>query len=130
VQPRGTVLVIEEYTAARTALSRLLEGSGYRVLTAGNAAEALAICEREHHVDLLVADVNPSHRIRPALVARVRACEPLRGIILTADMTPDHDLAVEHLVRHCDAVFLSKPLNYNALEQQLERMLNLERHAS
>ena len=41
----GTVLVVEDQTQVRRALSHLLEGAGYSVLTAENAEGALEICD-------------------------------------------------------------------------------------
>lgn len=55
---RGTVLVVEDYSALRRTTARVLQEAGYRVLEAESGAEALAILERRREpVDLMLADV-------------------------------------------------------------------------
>jgi len=51
-----TVLLVEDETAVRRSAARILEGAGYRVLEACDAAEAERVFERSA-VDLVVTDV-------------------------------------------------------------------------
>ncbi|MDA0313629.1 MAG: response regulator [Gemmatimonadetes bacterium] len=58
--PRGreTILLVDDYEALRKTVARVLQESGFRVLEAGTAAEALAILERRNErVDLLISDL-------------------------------------------------------------------------
>jgi len=58
--PRGreTILLVEDYEALRKTVSRVLQESGFRVLEAGTASEALAILERRNErIELLIADL-------------------------------------------------------------------------
>lgn len=56
--PVGTVLVVDDEAMVRRMAVLALEGAGYRVLTAGDAAEAEDIC-RDHQgpIDVVVMDV-------------------------------------------------------------------------
>lgn len=53
--PRGAILVIDDDPHLRTALARLLEHAGHRVLQAADGPSALAIA-RAHRCDLLLLD--------------------------------------------------------------------------
>ena len=53
-----TILLVEDEDAVRTLTGRILGQCGYRVLAAGNAAEALSLSERhEGPIDLMLTDV-------------------------------------------------------------------------
>ena len=51
-----TVLVVENTRAVRTVAARMLAWEGYKVLTAKDGVEALAMLER-HRVDLVLTDL-------------------------------------------------------------------------
>jgi CheY-like chemotaxis protein len=52
-----TILVAEDEPAVRQLVTRILERAGYRVLTAANGQEAVALCrERGREVDLMLLD--------------------------------------------------------------------------
>ena len=52
-----SILVVDDEPAIREVLERLLSARGYRVLTAPDGSEALAILESQS-VDLIVADIS------------------------------------------------------------------------
>jgi two-component system cell cycle sensor histidine kinase/response regulator CckA len=55
---RETILLVEDEVFVRKAAAEVLESAGYRLLTAGNSAEALEACRQfAGTVDLLLADV-------------------------------------------------------------------------
>jgi len=52
-----TVLVVDDEANLRKIVSRLLENSGYRVLSAGNGKEAVKVFQAGGPVDLVILDV-------------------------------------------------------------------------
>jgi two-component system, cell cycle sensor histidine kinase and response regulator CckA len=56
-QGGGTVLVVEDEASLRRLIVRMLTRGGYRVIEAADGSEALARCEREESVDVLLTDV-------------------------------------------------------------------------
>jgi two-component system, cell cycle sensor histidine kinase and response regulator CckA len=54
---KETILLVEDEVFVRKAAGAALESAGYRVLTAGNGAQALQACGQLPTVDLLLADL-------------------------------------------------------------------------
>jgi len=52
-----TVLFVEDERMVRALMVRSLTNLGYRCLEAGDAEEALAVLEREKHIDIVITDV-------------------------------------------------------------------------
>ena len=73
-----TVLVVDDEPDARGVVKRLLQDRKARVLTAGRAAEALAILQAERP-DVLVSDIGMPDEDGYALIRRVRALDPQCG---------------------------------------------------
>jgi CheY-like chemotaxis protein len=68
-----TVLVVEDDPGVRAALTRMLDGHGYRVLTASDGVEANALLEgHEGSIDLLLTDVVMPRSSGPEIAALVR----------------------------------------------------------
>ncbi len=56
--PSGTILVVEDEPAVRSALERMLAAGGYKVVSAGNGTEALELFGgRSDDIDLLITDL-------------------------------------------------------------------------
>jgi two-component system cell cycle sensor histidine kinase/response regulator CckA len=53
------ILVVDDNTAVREVISRLLRSQGYRVIAASGGAEALVICGRrpKEPIDLVLTDI-------------------------------------------------------------------------
>ena len=107
-----TVLVVDDQPDARDLMARLLGDCGARVLTAGNAVEALALVEREKP-DVLLSDIGMPDVDGYELLRRVRALGEARGgrvpaIALTAfARSEDRTRALHHGFR----VHLAKPVD-------------------
>ena len=82
---RNTILVVEDEAFVREAACDILEGEGYRVLRAGNAAEAQAAFRlRQGSVQLLLSDVVLPDQNGPALAKDLRlACPTLKTIFIS-----------------------------------------------
>jgi CheY-like chemotaxis protein len=79
---RGTILVVEDEAFVREAACDILEGEGYRVLRARNAAEAhAAFCRQETTVQLLLSDVVLPDQNGPALAKAMQAACPTLKVV-------------------------------------------------
>jgi PAS domain S-box-containing protein len=121
--PRTTdaILVVEDEPAVLRLLRRLLEGRGYRVLTAANGVDGLRVWE-EHkaEISLLLTDmVMPGGIGGLQLSTQMRADKPNLKVIYSSGYVPDGlDLSKLH-----DATFLAKPFSAEALLAAVARLL-------
>lgn len=117
-----TILVVEDYVDTQQMLKLLLEGMGFRVLTAGTGYEALAVAAN-NHFDLVLSDFNLPDTSGPTLVRRLRQLngrKHIPTIMLTAfDGLEYRNLAAE---AGCDA-FVVKPPNFDTLLAIIDRLL-------
>src|SRR6185295_16591665 len=109
-----TVLVIEDDEAVRNSVRRVLTDQGYRVLTASDGREALALCRNHRgHLDLVLTDVIVPGRSGPELAREV--CKESAGT--RALFMSGH---VDHALLKSDALieaanFIRKPFLPEAL---------------
>ncbi|MEV0562388.1 PAS domain S-box protein [Dactylosporangium sp. NPDC050588] len=68
-----TVLLVEDEDALREVTRRILTRNGYKVITAANGAEALALVAEATQLDLLLTDVIMPEMVGKELAERVRA---------------------------------------------------------
>jgi CheY-like chemotaxis protein len=79
------VLVVEDEPAIRQIVIEALEGLGYRVLAAGDVAEALAALNANEHVDLVFTDiVMPGGRDGLDLAREVKQRHPALPVLFTS----------------------------------------------
>ena len=72
-----TILLVEDETSVRDLTRRMLEESGYRVLSAANGSEALRLCTtNREHIDLMVTDVVMPQMRGVEVARRVRPHSP------------------------------------------------------
>jgi two-component system, cell cycle sensor histidine kinase and response regulator CckA len=85
-----TVLLAEDEPAVRAVTSAVLESHGYRVLSAGNAAQALAIATRhEGPIHLLVTDVVMPDTHGHELATRMRELREDIRVLYISGYTPE-----------------------------------------
>jgi two-component system, cell cycle sensor histidine kinase and response regulator CckA len=119
----GVVLVVEDDPAVREFARRSLEASGYVVLTAAGADEALdASKDRAEEIDVLLTDLLMPGTQGPELAAQVRAHRPDIGVVFMSgyaadDVGRDPQLAVSGEI-------LAKPFNIEALTWAVERAVD------
>ncbi|MDB4951893.1 MAG: Blue-light-activated protein [Gemmatimonadetes bacterium] len=125
VQPgRGeTVLLVEDEPAVRHFAERVLEGAGYRVLSAAHASQALARAqEAAAPVALLLTDVVMPGLSGPVLAERLAALHPGLRVLFTsgyADDAMSHHGALDEGV-----VLLEKPFSVEALLRMVRQVLD------
>lgn len=79
-----TILFVEDNLHLRT-MTGMMEQMGYRVLTAANAKEAMAILEKEESIDLLFTDIDMPGNINGLeLATQVKAMHPDLTILLAS----------------------------------------------
>jgi DNA-binding NtrC family response regulator len=115
-----TVLIVEVEILIRMCSVATLQDAGYRVLEAGNSAEALAILARPNVIGILMTDIRmPGQMNGLELVAKVRIDRPdIRSIVVSANVTGDEA---------CDAGavgMIAKPFMAETLVRAIQNTLS------
>ena len=121
---KARILIVEDESAVRNLLDRVLSSLGYTTRMTGNADEALdVIADSSQHVDILVTDmVLPGALQGDVLAQQARVLRPGLPIIHMSGYTGD---AITHAGRLDPGVnFLEKPFRPEALAQMVRRVLD------
>ena len=114
---RPTILLIEDDDVLRNAAFNVLEEHGYHVLTASDATAALAACESDAPIDLVVSDVVLEHDNGIELAKQMRVARPdLRVLWMSgysSSMVSVHD----------GDAFLKKPFTAELLVERVRSLL-------
>jgi CheY-like chemotaxis protein len=114
-----TILVVEDDRALRDLLQITLEGSGYTVLAAADAAEALRLAEPPGRaIALLVSDVTMPGMAGPDLARRLRASRAGLEVLLVSGYSRDSQLLDPRVA------FLQKPFRPQALTDMVRGLLD------
>lgn len=118
-----TVLVVEDEDSVRELTRRILDKNGYRVLTAGNAAEALEMESRHHNkIDLLLTDVIMPKVTGPELAEQMRRIRPEILVLFMsgyADTVMSDQGVLEKVGR-----LIRKPFTEEVLLQRIRELLD------
>jgi PAS domain S-box-containing protein len=118
-----TILLVEDESQVRTIVANILQRQGYRVLSAPNAAEALALSEaHEGTIDLLVSDVVMPRMSGPELAKRIAPMRPAMKVLCMSGYTDDS--IVRHGVLDAGVAFLQKPITPSALASKVRAVLD------
>ncbi|MEG3177461.1 PAS domain-containing protein [Sphingomonas sp. RB3P16] len=115
VMQRGTILLVEDDEMIRLNTAEMLQESGYVVIDAASAEEAMAALQTVP-IDALVTDVNLPGLSGPEFADKARALRPEVGIVFATGDTAAVDAAV-------DAILLAKPYGARELALAVERAL-------
>lgn len=117
---RGRILVVDDESGAREALSVLLEEEGYEVRNAPDGFKALGEL-RAWECDILVTDLRMPVMDGLSLIRKAKEEFPaLRCVVMTAYGSVES--AVEAMKTGADN-FLTKPLNFDAVEMTISRTM-------
>jgi two-component system cell cycle sensor histidine kinase/response regulator CckA len=119
----GTILLVEDEPMVRTVAERALTRHGYKVLTANNGEDALAILGRGEEVDLLVSDVVMPLMDGPTMAREARKDRPALPILFMSGY------AEEQLRKSIDidnVAFLPKPFSVQELAEAVRGVLAAE----
>ncbi len=119
-----TVLVVEDDPSVRRLAVIGLRSRGYRVLEAGNAAEALGLAAAEPELEMLVSDVIMPGMRGSELAARLRQLRPAAKTLLmsghTDTMEAFHDLDGRSIQ------LLQKPFTPERLVRKVREILDAD----
>jgi len=120
---KGTLLLVEDEKPALELLRKILEGEGFRILTAGNGREALDRLE-EQVVDVVITDLEMPVMTGADLLTQIQAlADPPPVIVVTAHGSKE---AGRHLVNRLGAYdYLSKPFQPDDLVLKIERAVEM-----
>jgi two-component system, cell cycle sensor histidine kinase and response regulator CckA len=122
-----TILLVDDAVALRDLTRRLLEDSGYTVLHAGEAMEAIRIAgQYKGPLPLLITDVIMPGLTGPALAERLTAGRPETRVLFTSGYADHNDL--QHPLLDC--AFLEKPFTRDDLIRKVRELLDSPVHVS
>jgi CheY-like chemotaxis protein len=121
-----TILLVEDDDEVRSVATRILRRNGYRVLEAGNGAEALRVCEEEDEpVDLIVTDIVMPEMNGSELAQKIREKQPDARILFTSGYT--EDAVVRQSFLHPGEAFMEKPFTPATLARKARELLDPDR---
>jgi len=118
----GTILVVEDEPAVRSALERMLIAGGYKVVPAENGTEALKLFDAgKDDIDLLITDL-----VMPGIGGRdlARQCSAIREslkVIYISGYTRDSLLSPQTFEEGTE--FIEKPFTSDAILDRIARVL-------
>lgn len=115
----GVILVVEDEVLVRMDLANALSSTGFDVVEAANADEALTMLRGELEVALVVTDIQmPGQTDGHALIGWLRRERPnVRTIIVSGHET------VESMTKRADAGF-TKPVNMRSLARRAAELMH------
>ena len=117
----ATVLLTEDDPDIRDLIAAFLDGLGYRVLEAADAAEALRLLEAHGETDLLLTDVTlPGGTTGFALARQAQRQRPALKVIYTTGHARGRDRPEPQELL---GPLLAKPFRLAELKRQIETML-------
>jgi PAS domain S-box-containing protein len=125
--PAGSeiVLVAEDEDTIRKLVRHLLESKGYKVLEARDGSEALAICEKHQHIDLLLTDVKMPKMGGRELAEKATRFHPEMRVIFMSGYTDDTLIAEG--IKMKGTRFLQKPFTSPELVHKVRDVLDSNR---
>jgi DNA-binding NtrC family response regulator len=117
---KGRILVVDDESSARGALSEILQDEGYKVRTAADGFRALAAAS-EFAPDVVLTDLKMPGMDGLSLMERIKETQPDVAVVLMTAFGAVES-AVEAM-RAGAANYLTKPLNSDELLLVLERCL-------
>lgn len=118
-----TILLVEDNELVAYVTHRLLEKSGYRVLTARNGSEALRLLEQTREVIMLMlTDIELPDFSGLELAQRLNAKWPQLKVLFMSGHT-ENELFLDG-VSHREIHFLPKPFQHAALARKVREVLN------
>jgi two-component system, cell cycle sensor histidine kinase and response regulator CckA len=120
---RETILVVEDETALRTLLVRVLRNWGYKVIEAGDGVEALGMAQKYNdEIHLIVTDMAMPRIGGQELIKRMEKTRPGVKAIYISGFTDQ--AIVQDGVLTSGVEFLQKPFNVESLVHRVRQVLD------
>lgn len=119
-----SVLVIEDDETIRSALKRIFEGEGYRVIAAADGTQLSQVLD-DHPIDLILLDVGLPWINGYELAELMKAHQDLKNIplIFVSGRTSEEDVKRGFAVGADD--FIKKPFDIEKLKKSVHTLLQL-----
>lgn len=115
-----SILMVEDEALLLLTVADDLRDSGFRVLEASNAAQAVKLLESDASIDILFTDIDmPGAMNGLSLSALVAGRWPPVKIVITSGKRPSGDRVMPP-----NATFISKPYEFSALAARLRKIAN------
>jgi CheY-like chemotaxis protein len=121
----ATLLVVDDLPANRDLMSRRLERSGFKVLTAASGAEALAVLRRTA-VDLVLLDIMMPDMTGLDVLRHLRASVSATLPVIMVTAKTDTEDEVEALSLGATS-YVTKPVDYKVAEARIRAALRTRR---
>jgi CheY-like chemotaxis protein len=119
----GAILLVDDSDVVRVFTCKILEISGYKVLSAGSPEEAIRLCESEvGKIDLLLTDVAMPGMNGRQLFERVRHLRPAMKVLFMSGYTDDSIMRDGVLL--AGVQFIQKPFSQAAMAKKVFEVLN------
>jgi PAS domain S-box-containing protein len=118
--PSHSVLLVEEEPLVRELSRDMLERQGFRVLTAGNAAEARRIANGPAKIDVLIIDWTAGGRHHAELVRLLRELRPELRVLFVAGYA---DSSLDSVRAPDGTAILQKPFSGESLARRVRQLL-------
>jgi CheY-like chemotaxis protein len=126
---RSTLLIVEDNTAVRELLQRMLRGAGYHVLVAAGPGEARAISESSAQpIHLLLTDVVMSDMSGPLLARELQRNRPELAVVLMSGYSGATVAQRDEWLP--TAVFLEKPFTAAHVLRTVQEALDVAQRAA
>ena len=121
-QSPATILLVEDETALRSLMRRIMERSGYVVLEAEHGAQALERCEsHEGAIDLVVSDIVMPTMGGQEMAHRLREIRPSSRLLFVSGFTDDEVMQQGIIIP--GSAYLQKPFSPASLVAKIGEML-------
>ncbi|HLF56230.1 MAG TPA: ATP-binding protein [Thermoanaerobaculia bacterium] len=118
----STVLLVEDEDLIRSLAEQILTDSGYRVLPAGNASEAMEIAENnDERIDLLLTDIVMPGSSGSDLAQRLLRQHPEMKVLYMSGYSDS--IIFRYGVLQDRAAFLQKPFAAEVLERKVRELI-------
>jgi CheY-like chemotaxis protein len=116
------VLLVDDELAIREITGATLETHGYRVITANDGAEAVALfAQRQHEINVVVTDMMMPFMDGQATIRALQKLDPNVKIVAVSGLMQNHK--VDESVGNGKILFLHKPYTTESLLKSLQKIL-------
>jgi two-component system cell cycle sensor histidine kinase/response regulator CckA len=123
IKGTGTILLVDDEEVIVEVGKELLEGMGYRVLTAKDGKEAIEVYEKDpNEIDIVILDMVMPNMGGGEAYDRMKEINPDVKVLLSSGFSIDGE-ASEILERGCNG-FIQKPFNMRDLSEKIGEILD------